>query len=135
MVKERRLHSISSAVQETGITAGLLERFLIEAGAISPDYTRPRGRKTFDAARFADLLEELPTLVGPIEMQKAMGATRKELEALAIDGVLLPGTQLSGVKSPWRIADGLALIDEMQSCAQAVAVEDHNFRLPNQKKA
>lgn len=127
VVEQRRLHSISTAMQETGINAGLLERFLIEAGAVAPDDNRPIGRKTFDAVRFADLLKELPTLVGPIEMQNAMGATKIGLVALESDGILSPRTRLTGIRSPWSLADGLALVDEIRALAQAVAADDREW--------
>jgi hypothetical protein len=75
----------------------------------------------FDVARHADLLKELSVLVGPLEMRKAMGTTRTELASLAADGVLLPRKNIPTVKAPWRISDGIALVDELQ--AKAVVIE------------
>ncbi len=66
-------------------------------------------------------------MAGPIEMQNAMGATKKELVALASDGVLVPRTQLSGIKSPWRISDGVALVDEIESLARTVSENDRHW--------
>jgi len=80
--KERQLHSITSAARETGIGAGLLEQFLVYAGAISADDERPAARKTFDAKANIELLAEIPTLVGSLEMQNRIGATQRQLASL-----------------------------------------------------
>ncbi|KIN75016.1 TniQ domain containing protein [Sulfitobacter noctilucae] len=88
---ERRLHSLQSAVKETGLGTFLLDQFLIEAGAYSKEDDRSAPRKTFDVNKYASLLAEVPDLVGPIEMSKAMGATLKQLKRLAEDGCLSPG--------------------------------------------
>lgn len=115
MVPARRLHSLKTASQETGLGTSVIEAFLTDAGAFPPDDARPPARKTFDARAHADLLAELPTLVGPLEMQAAIGATRAQLRALEADGVLRPRTDRPKIKSPWRISDGLALIAELNA--------------------
>ncbi|WP_176504532.1 TniQ family protein [Cereibacter ovatus] len=121
---ERRLHSLRTAASETGVTAALLGQFLTETGALQPKDDRPDNRKTFDARRYADILGEIPTLVGPLEMQKAMGATRNELKSLEEDGILMPRTRIPAIKSPWRTADGTDLVDELNAKAVAVSAED-----------
>src|SRR6056297_2640354 len=112
-IDSRKLHSLRTAEIETGIGPKVLEQFLVEAGAIRTDDDRPPNRKLFDAQAYADLLAEIPTLVGPNAMREAMGATRQELVALADAKVLLPRTQVKKVKNPWRISDGLALVAEL----------------------
>ena len=113
----RKLHSVSSAATETGIGAFLLDQFLVAADAFDEDDARPVARKTFDAAKYAGLLSEIPTLVGPIEMELAMGATRSQFASLAADGVLVPRIDIPTIKSPWRVSDGLALVAELKEMA------------------
>ncbi|WP_416545761.1 TniQ family protein [Phaeobacter sp. JH209B] len=113
-VPERRLHSLASASKETGVGKSVLSDFLTEAGAFPPDDTRADARKTFDAKKYKPLLEEIPTLVGPIAMRKAMGATLVELKSLEADGVLAPRTKVATIKSPWRVSDGLHLLEDLE---------------------
>ncbi|MBU2936509.1 MULTISPECIES: TniQ family protein [Pacificibacter] len=124
LVPERLLHSLHTAAKETGVGFKVINQFLTEAGAFEDDDRRAPSKKTFDAGRYATLLEEIPTLVGPIEMQTSMGATRAEFTTLERDGVLAPRTQVSTVKSPWRLSDGCALIEELQSFAIGEVMDD-----------
>lgn len=123
-VPERRLHSLATAATETGIGPKVLEYFLVEAGSLEIDDGRPYGRKLFDAKANAELLAEIPKLVGPNAMRRAMGATHQELTALADEGLLVPRTKVEEVKRPWRISDGLGLIAELS--ADAVPVDQRN---------
>lgn len=124
---ERVLHTIHSAAKETGIGAFLLEQFLIHFGALAVDDARPVARKTFDAMAYADLLAEIPTLVGPIEMRQAMGATLAQLKSLETDGVLVPRIDIPTIKSPWRTADGVALVDELHALAVEIDPSDNRW--------
>ena len=127
VVPQRRLHSLRTASLEAGIGVRALEPFLIEAGALREDDPRPDSRRLFDAQAQAGLLAEIPTLVGPIAMRNAMGATRMELEALAEAGVLKPRTRVRKVKNPWRLSDGVALVAELSDGAIAVEDEDKDW--------
>jgi hypothetical protein len=127
VLTERRLHSLVTAEAETGIGAKLLEQFLIESGALSADDGRPQSRRLFDAKTCAELLAEIPTLVGPIAMRTAMGATQLELTGLAEEGLLIPRTRVKKVKNPWRIPDGIALVTELSANAIPVAEQDNSW--------
>lgn len=124
LVPERRLHSVTTASKDTGIGTKVLEHFLVEAGAIAADDPRPPNRKLFDARAYAGLLAEIPTLVGPIAMRTAMGATRMELMALAEEGLLIPRTRVEKVKNPWRISDGVAFVAALSAGACHVTEDD-----------
>ncbi|PRY89500.1 TniQ family protein [Donghicola tyrosinivorans] len=126
-IESRKLHSLRTAERETGIGAKVLEQFLVEAGAFSADDNRPPNRKIFDAQAYAELLIEIPTLVGPIAMREAMGATRQELSALTDARVLVPRTQVEKVKNPWRICDGLSLVLELSRDAVPVDAEENDW--------
>lgn len=134
----RELHSIYSAADETGISAFLLEQLLINAGAIASHDNRPISRKTFDAEIYAELLAdlaaEIPTLVGPIELRTAMGATRQQLTSLAKDGVLIPRIDIPTFKFPWRMKDGLALVNELNAQAVPAEASDQRWEAIQQAK-
>ena len=123
-IKERRLHSVSSAAKETGIGTALLTQFLVKAGAFSDDDERPDARKTFDAKKYALLLDEIPKLIGPIEMRNVMSATLSQFKSLVDDGVFVPAIDIPTVNSPWRREDGIALITELSSNARKIEVID-----------
>ncbi len=100
------------------------KKFLVEAGALPEHDDRPPSLRTFDADRYADLLAEIPMLVGPIEMQTAIGATKAQLRSLPEDGILIPRTYREKVNSPWLIADGIALIDELDAISLDISEDD-----------
>lgn len=123
-VTERRLHSLTSASKETGIGPAVLDDFLTEAGAFAPGDARADSRKTFDAKAWQHILDEIPTLVGPIALRRAIGATLAELKGLKAEGILVPRTNIATIKSPWRITDGQALLEELEAYAQPVALKE-----------
>lgn len=110
----RRIHSVATASKEIGVGHALLDSLLTEAGAFEPHDQRAPRQKTFEPAPFSELLKEIPSWIGPIEMQKAMGATRAELRALEEDKVLIPRTSITTVKSPWRASDGEVLLERLR---------------------
>ena len=85
---------------------------------------RPVSRRVFDATAFSTLLNELPHLIGRVEMETKMGATRNQLWALEADQILTPVIDIPKVKSPWRLSDGLELIAELQCKAIVVKMAD-----------
>ena len=127
ILPRRRLHSLTTAAQETGTGAKVLEHFLIDVGAFRADDPRPNSRRLFDAQAYAGLLAEIPTLVGPIAMRTAMGATKKELTALAESGVLNPRIRVETIKNPWRVADGLDLVAELSAGAVTIEKQDKEW--------
>jgi len=114
----RRVHSVATAAEETGVGQALLDDLLTEAGALEPEDPRGPRQKTFELAPFAQLIADIPTWVGPFEMQKAIGATRAELRALVNDNVLARRSNLPKVKSPWSAVDGTAFLERMLSMSQ-----------------
>lgn len=114
----RKIHSIATASREIGIGQALLDDLLTEAGALDPKDKRGPRQKTFELAPFAQLLTDIPSWVGPNEMQNAIGATKTELRTLMEDKILSPRSKLPKVKSPWSVADGRALLDHLKSFTQ-----------------
>ena len=130
VVAERRLHSLVTAAKEIGVGAQVIAHFLIEAGALPEQDVRPPSRRVFDARAHSALLAEIPTLVGPIAMREAMGATRQELVALEEEGILAPRTRVAKVKNPWRISDGVTLVAGLEAGAVPVAEDDAAWETP-----
>ncbi|WP_164512403.1 TniQ family protein [Oceaniglobus ichthyenteri] len=120
VVEVRRRNSLTTASQETGIGVETLEQFLVEAGALPGDDDRPPRRRLFDARKYADLLSAIRSLVAPIAMREAIGATKMELEAFEDEGLLVPRTRVAKVKKPWRISDGVDFVAGL--CERAVPI-------------
>lgn len=127
VVESRRKHSIRSAADETGVGEKLLRQLLVEAGAIAEDDPRPNSRLIFDALQHLDLLTEIPTRVGPIAMQNAIGATKPELIALEQERLLIPRTHIATVKNVWRIEDGQSFVANLQALAVPVPPDDDDW--------
>ena len=127
VVAERRLHSIVTAAREAGVGVGVIEQFLIEAGAHPESDDRPSSHEVFEARPYAELLAEIPTLVGPEAMREAMGATKTELAALEEEGLLIPRTRVAKIKNPWRILDGISFVADLAANATSVAEDDHGW--------
>jgi predicted transposase YbfD/YdcC len=102
--------------------------------AIARDDDRPTARKTFDAKAHADLLAEIPTLIGSLEMQRRIGATTQQLVSLSKDNVLKPRIDIPTIKSPWRVSDGLSLVAELQGMATSVDPTDNHWEGIQQAK-
>jgi hypothetical protein len=126
---ERRLHSVATAAEEAGVSVEVITQFLIEAGAVQEGDDRPSSRQVFEARPYAELLAEIPTLVGPRAMREAMGATKTELAALEEEGLLIPRTRVARIKNPWRISDGLALVADLAARATPVAEDDRAWEI------
>lgn len=127
VIPKRILHSSTTAAKDIGVTPGLVEKFLIDAGALPEHDYRPPALRTFDAGRFAGVLAEIPTLVGPLEMQAAIGATKAQLRSLREDRILIPRISQSKIDSPWRIADGVALLNELTALSSDIPIDDSGW--------
>lgn len=113
VVKERRLHSVASAAKEVGVWEELLDRVLTEKGAFPKDDQRPPTRKTFDAARFQDLLQDIPRWVGPKVIYKILGATKDQFQRLVEQGLLTPAVSDPKVQARWQPSQAQDLLDKL----------------------
>ncbi|MDZ4135700.1 MAG: hypothetical protein U1D06_08920, partial [Paracoccaceae bacterium] len=100
---------------------------LVEAGALKKGDNRPNSRRLFDARANAELIAEIPALVGPLAIRTAMGATVQELTALVDEGLLIPRTKAREIKKPWRISDGTALVAALSEKAILVKEDDNGW--------
>ncbi len=100
-VHERRLHSVTTAAQETGVDPRRLRKLLVAAGLLAEDDNLPDSWAVFDAAEAAPILDDLTVLVPAKEFRDILGATRSQFDLLVADGVLAPALETSGTKSVW----------------------------------
>lgn len=114
VIPERRVHSVVTAANELSVNPDRLRPLLVEAGAIAADDHRPHARVTFDARRFASLLESISALVPDGVLRKALGATRGEMTALEHAGILMPRTSLDTARLRWDPKDAEILIHELK---------------------
>lgn len=108
---ERRLHSVRSASDETGMIPSVLRELLEAKGAIDKDDPRPDGLATFDAQAFKPLLEDIPNLVGRREIERQMGASIFQFDALVREGLISPITNRPRFRAPWFPSDGKRFVD------------------------
>ncbi len=124
---ERKMHSVRTAASTTKTDPFALEKILVHVGAIEADDNRPISQKTFDAGIYADLLDEVPTLVGRSEMHRAMGATLKQFVSLESNGFLEPRFSLPDIRSRWRISDGKMFVEELEKASIPVTPSESGW--------
>ena len=104
-----------------------VDAILTAAGAFAPDDARAYNRKIFSANSYAELLEEIPTWVGPGEMMTSMGITKRAFSSLEEGGVLTPRTKAPKVIARWRLADGQALLEQMRAVSHELSVDESGW--------
>lgn len=123
-VAARRLHSVVSAAQALGMMTPAVDAILTAAGAFALDDPRALSRKIFSANSYAELLEEIPTWVGPGEMMASMGITKRAFASLEEDGVLTPRTTAPKVIARWHLSDGQALLENMRAASHELSSDE-----------
>lgn len=112
-IRERRLHSVTTASRETGIDPRRLRNLLIAAELLPKECDLPDSWATFEANKAASILQELTTFIPATEFRKIIGATRSQFDLLVEDGVLVPALDTSKTKSVWDPRSGTAFIGQI----------------------
>lgn len=120
---ERYLHSVWTVAAEAKMPPLKMESLLIQAGAILEGDIRPRNRKVFRAADYAELIAEMPYLVGEREVRLKFGANKREFNALVAAGILKPRFEKKGHRVLWNISDCLAQLNNLQAKAPKTVLE------------
>lgn len=91
-LKERILHSVTSAAGKIGIKPQLMEAYIINAGALQRDDKPPFNRKTIDGKEYIHIIEEAASFVTIENVIKTHQATKAEIEKLIPEGHIVPRT-------------------------------------------
>ena len=127
-VQTRRLHSVRTAAQATGIDQRRLRKALAAAGLV-PDAASglPDTWEVFDAAAAGAILDDLTELVTAKEMALLINATRSQFDLLVADGVLVPDLQAQDVKAVWNPAQGQRFLADILAGAQQLRQAQHGW--------
>ncbi|ULB11860.1 TniQ family protein [Cereibacter azotoformans] len=121
-VTERRLHSVRTAAQATGIDQRRMRRMLAAAGIV-PEAAEGTcdAWETLDAAAAQPILDDLTALMPANAFAEFIGASRSQFDLLVKDGVLAPALDAPGVKAVWSPVQGRAFLDGLLSRAVPLA--------------
>ncbi len=100
--------------------AGGAGQGLTEKGAFSIGDQRPLARKTFDAARFQDLHQDIPRWVGPKVIYQILGATKDQFQRLVEHGLLTPVVSDPKVQARWQPNQAQDLLDNLINASEAI---------------
>ncbi|AZB65619.1 hypothetical protein EBL87_17980 [Cereibacter sphaeroides] len=121
-VTERRLHSVRTAAQATGIDQRRMRRMLAAAGIV-PEAAEGTcdAWETFGAAAAQPILDDLTALMPANAFAEFIGASRSQFDLLVKDGVLAPALDAPGVKAVWSPVQGRAFLDGLLCSAVPLA--------------
>ncbi|CUH81428.1 TniQ family protein [Tropicibacter naphthalenivorans] len=127
-VMQRRLHSVRTAAQATGIDRRRLRKALATANIV-PEAAQGLGDawEVFDAAAAEPVLASLTELITAKDMAAAINATRSQFDLLVEDGVLMPDLDAPDVKAVWHPAQGQRFLDNLLTGAQQLRQAQHGW--------
>ena len=127
-VKVRRLHSVRTAAQATGIDQRRLRKTLIGEGILRDvKVGLPDAWEVFDATAAAPVLERLTKLITAKDMATSINATRSQFNLLVEDGVLVPELDTADVKAIWHPARGQEFISSILMGAKQLRQAQHSW--------
>ncbi|MEY8880362.1 TniQ family protein [Donghicola sp. XS_ASV15] len=127
-VKVRRLHSVRTAAQATGMDQRRLRKTLAAAGIVrDAEHGLPDAWEVFDATSAAPILESMTELITAKDMAASINATRSQFNLLVEDGVLVPDLDAADVKAVWHPAQGQRFLDSILTGAQQLRQAQHGW--------
>lgn len=126
-VFERRLHSVITASQDTGVDPRRLRKLLIAADVVDAGSDLPDSWTVFDAKAAAPILAELTTLVPATAFRDLIGATRSQFDLLVEDGVLKPAIEEAKTKAIWDPRSGTAFLTDLLKGAIQLRQPQHSW--------
>jgi TniQ len=127
-VMERRLHSVRTAAQATGVDQRRMRKMLAAAGIVpEADTGLPDSWEVFEVSKAQAILDELTTLVPAKTFAALIGASRSQFDLLVRDGVLVPALERADVKAVWNPADGVAFLAGLLAGAVPISVALHGW--------
>lgn len=124
-VTRRRLHSIRTASEETGIDPRRLRKMLAAAGLA--DANTPDAWAVFNAKEAARILEPLVEYMTAKSFAEAFKLSRSQFDLLVQDGILQPALADAGTKHIWDPRDGQAFIDRLWAGAETIQQAQHGW--------
>lgn len=125
-VTSRRLHSIRTAAQETGIDQRRLRKMLA-AQELVPIEGRPDAWEVFDAEAARPVLDEARSLVTAKSFASLIGASRSQFDLLVADGILQPALTDARTNSVWDPQDGRRFLESVFAGAIALRQAQHSW--------
>ncbi|WP_349540478.1 TniQ family protein [Sagittula sp. NFXS13] len=124
-VEFRRLHSVRTASEETGIDMRRLRKMLEAANLIDPNM--PDNWATFDAQAAQKLLAPMVSFVSAKQFSEMHGINRSQFDLLVEDGILTPALPNAKSKNVWDPRDGRAFLDGLLSGAEIIQQAQHGW--------
>jgi hypothetical protein len=125
-VMTRRLHSIRTAAQVTGVDQRRLRKMLMAEGIV-PSEGKPDAWEVFDAETAATALEGARELLPAKAFATLMGMSRSQFDLLVTDGLLVPAVTGMRMKAVWDPAAGRALLDKLFAGAVPLRQAQHGW--------
>jgi hypothetical protein len=127
-VLERRLHSVKSAAEMTGIDQRRLRRML-NAASLIPEAQADRADAwcVFDAAAAAPFLDQAVTLLDAKAFAATMGLSRSQFDLLVADGTLRPEIEDPQIKALWNPSKGRAWLEDLMTGAEPLREAHHGW--------
>ncbi|TNE67059.1 MAG: hypothetical protein EP336_08675 [Rhodobacteraceae bacterium] len=124
-VKKRKLHSVRTASEETGVDIRRLRKMLEASKMIDPSL--PDNWAVFDAEAARPLLASLGTFMSAKEFYEALHIGRSQFTLLVEDGVLQPSLEGTDTKHVWNPRDGQAFVDRLLAGAETIQQAQHGW--------
>lgn len=128
-VTERKIHSIRTAAQATGIDQRRLKKILVAKG-ITSEKGLSYAWEVFDAKQAEKALMSATTLVTAKAFAEGIGASRAQFNLLVSGGVLSPrlsSVEEVGTKAIWAPADGVQFLESVFIGAAPLRQAQHGW--------
>jgi len=123
VVSKRRLHSIASLAQETGLKERTLRPRLVAGGIVDRHDGGADARVIFSAEAVTGFAFNMAGLTFLSEVRREMGATEAQVDGLVAEGLIQPQLCGSGMRRVWAVEDGLAIIERLTRRAVPIQPE------------
>ncbi len=122
----RRLHSVRTAAQATGVDQRRLRKFLTAEGIVRSD-GKPDAWEVFDADATGKTLEGVRELLPAKGFAALLSMNRSQFDLLVADGVLIPAVTGERIKAVWDPVAGRLLLDRLFTGAVQLRQAQHGW--------
>jgi len=125
-VMTRRLHSVRTAAQATGVDQRRLRKMLMAEGIV-PSEGKPDAWEVFNAEEAEASLDEVREYLPAKAFAILMGMSRSQFDLLVSDGILVRATTGTRMKAVWDPGAGRALLDKLFAGAVPLRQAQHGW--------